>query len=1404
MAIVSDIEIRLMANIARLQQDMDQARQAVNSSMSSIRDAANSAGKALGALAVGFAAGAFAGWIKGAIDATDAVSDISQRTGVAIKDIAGLQMWFQKGGNEAGVFESTMVKLSKKIGEGGAEFEKLGIKTRDANGAIRSNVEVLMDSADAFAAMEDGTAKTALAVDLFGKSGAELIPLLNEGSDGLREMNDMAERLGLTFDEKTVDAAGDFNDTLDFMAAASQGVARQVAAQLLPSLNAVTESMFEFITAGNGVQNAAAVIGTGFKLIYTAGVLVTQAFNVLGKTAGMLAAQIASLFQLEFKQAMNIGHAWQADMKDVFTSTAKTIGDTWSGAGGTVVEALVKTTSAGTVAAGASDKAGKAAKQQADAYGNLIEAIQGKIFESEREAAGIAKLTDSQKLAMSLDKALTDGTLTLTAAREANYRALIEMLGASEEAARVNKEIEDSNKRAAKGAEDLAKFQKALADEADKAVETAVREAESQEELARTFGMTKTALAELALTRAQDNLERARAEGLDYDELQRLEKLVDARQRAATAIADIDDMERQRDLWKSIEETAHDTFISIADGGKDAATRLKDTFKNIFFDWLYQQTLKKWIINLQGNTSMSSGGGALSSLAGMFGGGGSTGGGGGSGIMGTASSLLSIGKTIYSGFSTGIAGSLGTMITQLGTTFGSTAVASFGAGMSGAAGATGAAASAGASAASAIPVIGWIIAGMNAANGFFKQGFDMQNGTVKDPLGLGSGIKTFDKLLRGIGLNDKMANIFSGQAVFAKLFGRANPVIEKQGIQGTVSAGGFSGQAFAEILEKGGWFRSDKRYTKASALDGATDSAFDKTITTMVMAVRGFGEAMGLQTDVINGYSKQIKLTLGKDEAENQKIIEAAFSGIADDLSNLLIPNLARFAAEGEIASTTLQRLATEFQSVNAVFDMLGVQAATAFGAVGIASLDARKRLLELAGGVDALASQTSFFAQNFLSTAEQIAPAQKALAEQMAALGYAGVDTADEFKAAVLKLATSGALATEAGAKQYAALLALAPTFKQVTDYTTELARAQAAAAEEARAAAEAEKALADERAAQSLRDYAAVALDVLRRSIEGDKEILAQNFNKLMERFGKSITAQQDKISKLTSLSNALGGASVGDVSDMQSQAQRVQGQSQILAALAIAKASGVLPTADSLQSALSSVSRDAADQFASFVDYQRDQLLTQNSIEELSGLTSGQLSTAERTLGVLEQQRDRAQLAYDAEIARLDSMVISAQLQLDAINGVNLTSMSIVAAFNAFQSTISAALGNKAIAAGPSAAEAQVEKLYQQVFGRNSDIGGLSYWSDMLRGGMSLDAIRNAFYTSTEYQDRYANVYTPQSSGTMSGSNAASVMENFNNRMASVENAMNQIATNTGQFAQQFNQVSGGGNALATESI
>lgn len=196
-----------------------------------------------GAVAAGTAA--LFGSIKAAADYGDQLDNMSQRTGIAVEDLAKLQYAAKLSdtstealGKGLKTLAGLTVAAAGGAAESGALFEKYGIAVRNTDGSVRSSADVLGDLADQFSTMPDGAKKAALAAEFFGqKMGVEMIPLLNQGKAGIKALGDEAERLGLVMGKDQAKAAADFNDNLDKMAALSQAAKVSLGAQLIPALN---------------------------------------------------------------------------------------------------------------------------------------------------------------------------------------------------------------------------------------------------------------------------------------------------------------------------------------------------------------------------------------------------------------------------------------------------------------------------------------------------------------------------------------------------------------------------------------------------------------------------------------------------------------------------------------------------------------------------------------------------------------------------------------------------------------------------------------------------------------------------------------------------------------------------------------------------------------------------------------------------------------------------------------------------------------------------------------------------------------------------------------------------------------------------------------------------------------
>jgi hypothetical protein len=216
----------------------------------------------IGAAAAGAAAALGIATVRNVANAADEMAKLSQRTGVAVEDLGRLSHAANLSGVSQGELTTSLTRLSRAMqdasnGTGTATqaFSRLGVSVTDAEGNLRSQADVMSDVADRFARMEDGATKTALAQEIFGRSGANLIPMLNQGSQGLKQMGDEAERLGLVFDEKTTKAAEQLNDNLTRLRGAVQGAAREFSGPIIGALARFTDGMYESYLQSQDLYN---------------------------------------------------------------------------------------------------------------------------------------------------------------------------------------------------------------------------------------------------------------------------------------------------------------------------------------------------------------------------------------------------------------------------------------------------------------------------------------------------------------------------------------------------------------------------------------------------------------------------------------------------------------------------------------------------------------------------------------------------------------------------------------------------------------------------------------------------------------------------------------------------------------------------------------------------------------------------------------------------------------------------------------------------------------------------------------------------------------------------------------------------------------------------------------------
>lgn len=271
------------------------------------------AGAAVGATMfnVGKSAADYAGSVKDASDSTGIGTEAWQKMAYAAK-ISGIEQEKMMG---------AMVKFDKLLTDAAAGsktagqiFTDLGIRIKDAGGKMRAPEAVFEDVAELLSHVEEGATKTAAACAFFGKSGAELLPMLNEGRGGLQGLYKAAEDTGNVLSEEALNSADEFGKSLEAVTFHVKGVMLQVGTALIPVLSEMKDWVSGVIgKVGDWLKANPELAATIGKVATWGGVL------LLG--LGLLSVAIGSLTFIVAK----LGSVFRGTMA-IFSAGKKVIG----------------------------------------------------------------------------------------------------------------------------------------------------------------------------------------------------------------------------------------------------------------------------------------------------------------------------------------------------------------------------------------------------------------------------------------------------------------------------------------------------------------------------------------------------------------------------------------------------------------------------------------------------------------------------------------------------------------------------------------------------------------------------------------------------------------------------------------------------------------------------------------------------------------------------------------------------------------------------------------------------------------------------------------------------------------------------------------------------------------------
>lgn len=529
-------------------------------------------------------------------------------------------------------------------------------------------------------------------------------------------------------------------------------------------------------------------------------------------------------------------------------------------------------------------------------------------------------------------------------------------------------------------------------------------------------------------------------------------------------------------------------------------------------------------------------------------------------------------------------------------------------------------------------------------------------------------------------------------------------VTKNSGIQLGVKDGDLDAYAFKYQKKKGGLFGSNKKRTQLTALDdqlqGQLQDAFDDRLDTV------FGLFDKLHVDVKDGALDG--LNIAAQQISTQDLTSEQVTQLISDwfevLGNEAVGAISK-SMKLDLDGYNVNQL-TEFvnnlYSINDTFKLLNVNALP----VSIWGGKLAEQYVALAGGMEAFNTATQTYYNAFFTDEERAVNTLAGIRKEFADLNVTLPDNKEGFRAMVEGIDST----TDAGRQLFIQLTALsgdAATAYQILKQQSDAAKQAAADA------------------AQQLIGNASAAFSGLQRAINAQKT----SVNDMLATANANVS---DLTAISTSFSNALK-ALRGD-SDSAVRMLRAQAQATLQSALIQAQAGKSLAGFDGLTDALDTVSNNNTDLYSSLEDFNRDQGRTANVVAELNRLNGKQLTSAEQTVKTLQDQ-----------LKALDDQLAFAQAQLDALNGVDNSVMTVTDAVKAMNAAVVAAIAGLSGKGTPANNGVLIDSVYQDVLGRNADKDGKAYWQGQVASGaLGLDQLPGAIKNAAA-EDAIKNAYT-----------------------------------------------------------
>lgn len=944
-----------------------------------------------GAAGVGY----FVHLIQGALDAAEQIDKLSQKTGIAVTTLSQLDYVAKLNGVSTDDLARGVKTLAQRMTEANDSTSKAGQLMRalgvDIAGGPDKAIEQL---ASKFAVLEDGTTKTALAVELFGKNGMAMIPMLNLGADGIRKLREESQALGLAYGPDFAKAASQFNDNMKAVEASTRAFWIALANELAPQLVSISSAMKEAAIEGGFLK--AVLVGFG-------GVLVNLFTDENLNQAQKLAKQIRETSDA-LETYKNV--AGEEGTVQQLQAELNSLKDKYRA----LMQPAVDAASAAHAFAGASADASKDGKSLSDTLKGILSpaAVQTMKAANDLNKALAQIFAKESGFTPDFGKQLaliTEGFVTGAISAE-TYGAALEALIAQQPAVAISaKNLAEANKLLLESETALMQAMEKMRDLQQSALDQSHSTVEDAQFQLSLLGKTQAQIEQLTAARQADlELRRQAAEipsedGMSAEQAAVLEKLIAINEQHKAQIGLILNekaaVQEQLSVWGDLGDRVGTFFSDLVTHGGSTIDKLRALFKQLLADMI-KIFAQRWILQLGASAVGGAAGGALANEAGSVGA--NTLGGATNSLIGTG--LSTAGEYLFGsagtataggmieGYSSGLIGSGGFAAT-LGTAAG---------GLAEGLGASAASAAAfGEAVAAAVPVIGWIVAiGMILYSVFG---------------GKGGGPKTQGAFAGAFDATGNLTSTLNGPALVNingdnQQAAAAQQMVQSLGTQYAQTVKALGGTA--SNLQLGLGFSIDSAGTAPGFIHGVVRDAQGNPIFQQFNdnASRDTSQFQGQVTEVM-----ERMLVAALKSTDLPPAIAAVFKDI-DPLT----------AAFADLDAAVKKAL--EIEAVTNALSSLGAKG------LDITALQAWQRTGEtLTQTFQRVAGQFASFDDAFLTDAQKLANAQTAVTGTFHMLGIA----VPENTQALYDLVHGLDLGTQAGRDMFDALMQIAPAFLNV-----------------------------------------------------------------------------------------------------------------------------------------------------------------------------------------------------------------------------------------------------------------------------------------------------------------------------------------------------------------------------------